>query len=688
MYIRKYNKFKDHEVIGEHVIPLPDPPNLYDMINYRLSKKNQKFYHTEIPKDLLSWNTNKREEFIHEEWTRRKNGIWLFINGIPVYIPPTHYYFLIYWKTEQGYIPSFKDGQRKIFLFLDYVFRDENAIGTFIVKPRGVGWTDIADCIILERATRIRQSWHSMYHMNYDDNLDSFKRIVAAYNQLPFYFKPMTSGSDLFKSGRMRFERPATVKTKKTNSQQFDALADYDDASDVIPLNSEIIVQPTVQGKGDSKRHKTVYFDEFGKMLIKNTAKIDLLAHHDILKYTMFIENGKKLFGKMLYGSTVEDNSDEGLMVDMIAQMWDNSDHNKRMQDGRTSSGLYRLLIPATWGCETDEFGMHKEEEFLKEYNENIKYYLSNGKLKDLISYRRKQCMTIEDALAFPSTTYIYDQEKLETKLYLVRNPIDEHGVERTHTGVRGNFYWIDGVRFGKVAWRADANGKWVLYRDEKNNNAHFIQSGYKVPANRHLYGMGVDPYETKKLKLNKTLSDGAFIVFRNFDKTIDDEDHPVSTWKTHQVYCEYSYRDKDPAQFNEDVLMTAVYYGTDCLIEKGKGNYLTRFFEENGYIAYLQYAHRAYATKADMKEPGATPNKDVIADYVMMTAEYISKYADLINSEELLKQLLTFENNSNSRTKRDLAVAFGWALMARHKNYAVVTSELSNEEWFTMYSV
>jgi hypothetical protein len=297
MYIRKYKGFKDHEIIGEHTIALPDPPNLYDIQNYRLSAKNQKFYPTEIPKDLMSWSTTQREEFIKGEYTKRKNGIWIFINEKPVYIPPTHYYFLNYWLSEQGYKPSFKDGQRKIYLFLDYVFRDELALGAFIVKPRGIGWTDLADCLLLERATRIRQSWHSMFHMNYDENIDSFKRIVSAYSNLPFYFKPMTSGSDLYKNGRMRFEKPAEKITKKTNEKKFSILSDLEEDDGVMPLNSEIVVQATVEGRGDGKRHKTVFVDEFGKMGLKTTTKVDLLAQHDILKFTMFVENGKKMFG-------------------------------------------------------------------------------------------------------------------------------------------------------------------------------------------------------------------------------------------------------------------------------------------------------------------------------------------------------------------------------------------------------
>ena len=183
-------------------------------------------------------------------------------------------------------------------------------------------------------------------------------------------------------------------------------------------------------------------------------------------------------------------------------------------------------------------------------------------------------------------------------------------------------------------------------------------------------------------------MSDGAIIVFRNFDETIDDDNMPVSTWKTNQIYCEYLHRDKDPMVFNEDVLMTAIYYSTDCLIEKGRGNAIKKFFEDNGYIAYLQYAHRAYGAKADLKEAGVTPNAQTIGDYITMMLSYVTDYHSLIFSEELLKQLLTFENESKSRTKRDLAVAFGWALMARFKNYTIQTQELSNDNWITTYVV
>jgi hypothetical protein len=687
MYIRKYNNHKDFVKIGEYEIPLPTPPNDNDIFGYRLSEANQKFYRIEEPKGFNSLPTRDKYNFIEEQYSRRKNGYWIFLKGQRFYIPPTHFYFLHWWRTQEGYLPSFRIPNRDIFLFLDYTHRETKSLGSFVVKPRGVNWTDIVDCTLLERATRIRNSRHAMFHINAADNMKSFNRIVQAYAAQPTYMQPMKSGSNLDKEGIMSFERPPEVLTKKKLDAKFSIDKEVEDEEK--GLISTITAYATTQVSGDSERFKTIFVDEFGKMGLKNTTRVDLLSKHDVLKYTLFVENGKRQIGKMHYGSTVEDETDEGLMVDQIREMWDNSNPNDRLPDGMTISGLYRLLIPASWAEPVDEYGMVDLAKFHAERSEKEKALLASGKIAELVRFRRKQCMTIEDALSLPSTQCVVDREKVESQLFRVQNPYDDNGKQIYHKGVRGNLVWKDGIKFGRVEWLPDPKGLWNMIRNEENTNSFRIQDGYKIPTNRLKYGGAIDPYDNKIEKATSKHSKGAMVIKRKFDAYIDDPNSPIQNWQTNQVAITYYHRHYDPIAFADDMLKTCIYYGTDVLIEKAKGTTIRKYFEDNGYIAYIQWVDPAYASKADLKDAGVSATENVIYEYVDLIKTEVSQYSELIYDEELLQQLRSFTNQKKNRSERDLVVAFGLALIAEHKNYtATIPQEEDDDSGVTQYLV
>ena len=114
------NELDYGEVIDLHglFIALPKKPKKTDILFHDLPKKEQCWRRLDVPaeiqktKSLDDWNERpkevrqKYEEYISEEFRRRKEGIWFYNNGVPTYITGSHYMFLQWSKIDIGY-PSF-----------------------------------------------------------------------------------------------------------------------------------------------------------------------------------------------------------------------------------------------------------------------------------------------------------------------------------------------------------------------------------------------------------------------------------------------------------------------------------------------------------------------------------------------------------------------------------------------------
>src|SRR5690554_4629929 len=63
--------------IGLPEVPLHDKHNI---LNYNLPKKDQKWKRQEPPKGIRKENEQKYADYIIEEYRRRREGLWIYIN--------------------------------------------------------------------------------------------------------------------------------------------------------------------------------------------------------------------------------------------------------------------------------------------------------------------------------------------------------------------------------------------------------------------------------------------------------------------------------------------------------------------------------------------------------------------------------------------------------------------------------
>ena len=116
-------------------------------------------------------------------------------------------------------------------------------------------------------------------------------------------------------------------------------------------LQSSIDFGASGEGVYDGSRLERYHGDEIGKALNVNVYKRHLVARQ-------CLSQGAKIIGKAIYTSTAGEMTKGGGAA--FKKMIEDSDYNKRDDNGRTTTGLYVLFIPADDGLDgfIDKFGV------------------------------------------------------------------------------------------------------------------------------------------------------------------------------------------------------------------------------------------------------------------------------------------------------------------------------------------
>ena len=198
----------------------------------------------------------------------------------------------------------------------------------------------------------------------------------------------------------------------------------------------------------------------------------------------------------------------------------------------------------------------------------------------------------------------------------------------------------------------------------------------------------GVDSYD-----LDATVdgrgSKGALHLYNKFSM-----DAPANMF-----VVEYASRPPLASIFYEDVLMAAVFYGYPILIENNKYG-IARYFEQRGYDGYLMDRPKhlfAANTNVKVKTKGIPSNSaDVIQSHAQAIEAYIHDHVG-VNREsgEMGKMYFnkTLEDwigyDINNRTKYDLTISSGLALLAAQKVKVIkADSKFDEKVFFRRYKV
>ena len=680
--------------VGDFQVPLPKKPPLKMFKNYGIEPEGQFFYREEVPIDLKRWDKQLRDQFVEVMYHKRYNGEWWLIGGHEIYLTGQCWMFLNFWEKESGGRPDFRYECYEWFLFWEMCRRDPNCYGMLDVKARRLGDTEKTLFVIWETITRIRNSHGGMQNISEADAGTNFQRIVEGNRRMIWFFKPIMSGMEKPKK-ELEFGYPSdifTAKKLKEKKRNEDAI-DYSDMASLVPdLKGLIDFEATKEKKYDGQRLKIYHCDEPGKITEMNVEK-----QWGIIKPTLHIYNGKKIVGKALFTSTVEDLKEGDVnSLETMKKMWEMSNPKKRDGNGRTLTGLYRYFRSTILASEPDEFGFYDIEEATQYVRNTIKGLEEIGDFDGVASLKRKQPLSIEDVFALSYNECVLYPILLDARIYQIENNLsvfntktDENGETIRPKAVRGNLAWTKG--FGSdVQWIPDEKGRWYISQMPKNPNARMSIGQFPKPANAEMYTMGCDPVDAllegdvKKA----SHSNAAFAIYRRYDELEDghlpkDDKGIVVPSERHrmksaQFVCDYEYRPDDPHEFFDDAIMTCIFYGVPMMYEKDKPS-IAAYFNAKGLKYYLkakpletqpekiaakkEKERRRLKQLKENQDTGAKASPSLIRLYVGCLKTQVYYYIQTFHHLRILKCHRQF--NVVNRTERDLTVAAAFALLS-----------------------
>lgn len=340
---------------GFHVpYETPPLPPLIEIDGHNLPKKQQKWVRPILPsdEDVVNLTKSEKSEIIKKDLLRRINGYWFMNNGEPTYITGSHYFTLTHWYmaavNEDGY-PEYRNAARLWFYVKDIADKDEDCFGLIMMCQKRFGKTEYELADIYNKATRggIRVlkskiiedkdclfGMQSLTATEAKNNL--FKtRLMRSHTKIQRYLKPESNETN------SKREIVGELTFKGTNIGG----GKYKDA-----LNNVIDHRPTLVSAYQGKRPRQIFIDEPGSI-----EEMDLIQWWTTVKQQLAL--GTKAFGKAFLPTTLESMSPRG--ADAFKKIWDTSDPEKRDDNGRTESGLYRYFKPQYLGREDfiDEYG-------------------------------------------------------------------------------------------------------------------------------------------------------------------------------------------------------------------------------------------------------------------------------------------------------------------------------------------
>ena len=674
--------------IGGLVVVLPSKPPKKEIFGHDKPKSMQLWERQSMPAELSriksmdEWGEMPREfrqkfhPYIEEEFRRRREGFWFYNNGVPTYITGRHYMMLQWTRMDIGY-PSFLSFQRDIFLHLAACEADPRCIGQLYTKCRRSGYTNICSAVLLDEATQVKDKLLGIQSKTGKDAQENIfmKKVVYMFRHYPFFFKPIQDGTT---NPRMElaFREPSKRITKKNKTSQTGEA-----------LNTVINWKNTTNNAYDGEKLHILYLDEAGKW----EKPTDIRDAWRIQRTCLIV--GRKVVGKALVGSTVNPMDKGGKEY---KDLWRDSNPNERNANGRTRSGLYRLFIPAYDSLEGffDVYGnaivddpktpvdgldgeliFHGSKTYLKNERNSLKSDPS-----ELNEVTRQFPFTEDEAFrdsidgSLFNIGKIYEQIQFNEELF--PNPV-----------VSGNFVWKNGEQDSEVVFKPDANGRfkisWMPPSELRNNSK--IEHGKMIAPNSDIGVGGVDSYD-----LDSTVdgrgSKGSLHMYNKFHM-----EHP-----SNMFVLEYASRPPLAKIFYEDVLMAAKFYGYPILIENNKYG-IARYFESRGYDGYLMERpdHLNSAnSNINVKTKGIPSNsQDVIQAHAHAIEAYIHDHVGINRDtgeygnmyfNRTLEDWIGFK--INNRTKFDLSISSGLALLASQKTRQKPISTFEDRKFFRRY--
>lgn len=602
------------------------------------------------------------------EWDRTTNGFWFWNNGVRTYITGFYHWYLSSWQTYFGY-PIFRVSDLEITYFIQYCEEDPDCYGLLLNTIRRYGKSSLMGGWGTYRATRNFNHYCGMQGEK-DDKIAKFyqQMIVKPFRKLPWYFMPEYDTTTTQKN-EIRFER-AVARGKKARLREFEE-------EDSESLDSIIEFRPSGEAEYDGYILNTYICEEPGKTLSCN-----INERWKIVKPCL--RKGRAIRGKCFMGTTVEFMDSTGKGGKAYKKLFYESDFDNRGPDGRTKSGLYAAFLPGDCAYEDflDEWGHPMKEEAKQSILQERESSKDNPKdYSDLI---RKYPLYVKEIFYINTERCVFNATNIQDR-------ISEINMATSPLTSKVDFFWINGVRFGKVGWRHNPiNGfAQISSLPQTPDEANLVETKliggiYKhYPKNEEKYCAGVDPVDHRVMIEGKTSDDDEVITTRRsrpvmfwkrkYDPAIDGqlsqeilekrykERYP---YKTNKYIVMMDARTTDPFVFYERALMICWFLGASVQSETQKPG-LMNYFYANNCEAFLQeeYVPESSTKRINPYAVGTAANATSINQYTELKAWYIEYFCHLIDFRELLEDDMVF--NPKKTTEFDYSVAGGWTEVA-----------------------
>lgn len=642
---------------------LPELPHSEKHIfNYDKQPSEQVWQRQGPPRNWDDLSASKKEDWIEAE-TRRcfDTGAHIYINGLPIWIPPAYWFTLNWWYTKVGYL-DFRVSQLLEEYFEIFCERDRWCIGTFTFKKRRDGKTTRRMARKVWKAIQTQNGWFGLQSKTGKDAKSvCWKILMRGWGRLPTFFIPEVSGMTDPKT-LLELKKPSERITSSNRHHLFETDI-FRQKIDDDDLNTTLDWRDTVADAYDGQQADEIDLDEFGKWVKASALEA---AYTYIQSCTL---DGVKVGMIHCYTSPPEkDNA--GLKE--CQEMWDGADY-KKIKDLQAFK-FYRWLTSSldSYAGAIDKFG-YCDRDKADKMIVAARNAAPASKKKAIV---RQTCRSIDEIFESIENDVFITAPEIRTRLNYLKVIEYKDPASKDRKYIYGNFEWVDGIEFGEVQFKPSENqedfswtGRWaIIYQPTRGGSGNTWREKMikgkmcKLPPMDSEFVLGVDPYDFRRTDSAKP-SNGAGVIGKCFNF--------FGNPRIDSIDALYNFRPKDPAVFYADQLKAAIYYGA-WINGESRNMKIFDYIEDAGYFEYCLPKDVTNPAKKDIKGTPTTTN--TIQEICSLTEALTATALNEVWHEAIAEDWLDFDPNVTK--KSNITMAIGHMLIGFSKRRKVHRTE------------
>lgn len=645
----------DFKVENYHYLFPEQPEDKNEIINYDIEDTYEHIWRRQIPP-----NGKVNIVWLDLEIKRIRQGAWILIKGVLLWLPPQYYFFLQYAlvKNEDGgRYAQFRLKKLKQYYFKEDARRNKNCIGTITIKNRRDGESvSVMSDILWEMqggAGGLHRSGQiGIQSKTSEDAYDPcYRYLIGNYQALPDFIKKIFY-SDVVNpkhiDNRLRFE--------SSGEDGRNVYASYFGSTDTAMDGREMLLCVLDEIAKWEQNSLLNTFSVYKKFILEGT-----------IRKGMFV----------MFSSPSETN---GRCNQECHELWQLSDVNDLQENGTTKSRLHRWFSNCLEGIsgEFDRYGDADPKAIYKK----IMADRANVPKTQLLNEIRGYPLNESEAFASGDGGMEWDNMAgLRERLTVVENTIYKNEDTLEPTVMYGNLEWKGGVIDSEVVFRPNPDGNFFCIHkgrfcfSELPNWDKPLDNLFKPPQYIDSC-LGLDPFHLGKgTKLNKGSNAGACAYKFREAGNLDFAPRPTCTYNCRPLHIHILF---------EDMLKLSLFTRSPLDYEKSSDE-IERYYEDRGYILWvLNRKNGKYASRADIQrgKGGGAFLTEMLGVINIITNKPIDP-SEPYNLDhywfaELIRQIIDFDRMNT--TVSDLFMGYARAVLGAMKIMSVKQRNISNE--------